>query len=287
MESGSISVLSVGRKLLNYSLPLLFSGACGFVINSVDRFYLRWYVPLSEVGLYTLAYRLGMPVSMAYSPVELYWAAQMHQILNHPEGAKQFPRLLTYVVLYLSVIALGITVFVEPVATLAIGPDFRGALKYVPWIALAGLIQPTAFMARSAIFVEGKTRLEVRIMAIGAALCLIGYAILIPRYGSWGGVAGTLIGFVTLFILGQWYAQRLRRYRFEYGRMVRIVISMVVIAQLCRWVSLDAGIWQIAWAIAAMAAFPLLLVVTGFLEPDERERILAIWKRFRGEAVGA
>ena len=279
--------LTVGRKLLGYSLPLLFSDLCGFVINSSDRIFLRWYVPLSEVGLYTLAYRLGMLVTMAYSPVELYWGAQMHVILPRPESAKDFPRLLTYVTLYLAIVALALTLFVEPVANLAIGRDFRGALKYVPWIALASLIRQTAIMARSAIFVEGKTNLEVKITAVGALLCIISYAVLIPRYGSWGCVAGTLAGYLALLIVGQWYAQRLRSFRFEYGRLAKIVACMVLVALLCRWISLDAGIWQIAWAVAAMAAFPLLLLLTGFLEPDERESVLSPQLRYFPAAVRA
>lgn len=62
---------------------------------------------------------------------------------------------------------------------------------------------------------------------------------------------------------------------------------LFVIAQLCRWVTLATSVRQITWTVAAMAAVPLLLLLTGFFEPDERERVLAVWKRFRGQPVGA
>ena len=94
--------------------------------------------------------------------------------------------------------------------------------------------------------------------------------LLIPRYGSWGAVAATLIGFIALLVGGQIYSQRLWPCRFEFGRLARIAVCMAAVVMLGRWIPPKAGIWQFLMAAAVMAAFPVLLFITGFFHADER-----------------
>jgi O-antigen/teichoic acid export membrane protein len=266
--------LHTARKLVRYSLPLLISGFAIFLINSADRLVLRHFVSLDEVGLYALAYRLGMLVSYVYTPIELYWSSQMFLALKHSDGHTGYARAATYVMLILTVVTLGLSIFARPALAIAV-PTFQASAKYVPWVALACLIRAVAAFCRSAIYVEGKTRLEARVTVISAMACVAGYALLIPRFGSWGAIAATFIGVGSLLVLGQWFAQSLRSINFEYRRIAQIAICATVVVLLNSAAAANTVATQFAVGIVLLMAFPGLLAFSGFFNEEERRRISA------------
>jgi len=97
----------VFARMFRFSLPLGFSLIAMFVINFGDQFILRRYRSLAEVGIYALAYRIGLGVSLAYNSFHAYWTAQVYQILQRDDADGVFARLLTYAALLVSVATRG------------------------------------------------------------------------------------------------------------------------------------------------------------------------------------
>jgi O-antigen/teichoic acid export membrane protein len=271
----------VNRALVRYSLPLLVSGMCIFAINSGDRLFLRWWVPLEQVGLYTLAYKLGMLVMYAFTPVELYWQSQMFEIMRRPEGHRRYAQWVTYVILLLTVVAVGVSVFARPMLGIAVGPAFRDAAKYVPWIAFACLIRGGAILARSSFLVEGKPQFEAAVTGVAAVATLVAYAVLIPRFGTWGAVAATFVGFITLLVAGRYYAQKLRPYALEYRRLSLIGIAAAISLTLSMAYRPHALWQQFGWATLAFSVFPAIVLCSGFLSREEREPLAGVLRHFR------
>src|SRR5690606_37597938 len=63
--SRSIKTDKVYRKqALSYSVPLIFHTFGGYVINFSDRFFLLLMLGMSDVGVYSVAYQIGMVISL-------------------------------------------------------------------------------------------------------------------------------------------------------------------------------------------------------------------------------
>jgi O-antigen/teichoic acid export membrane protein len=225
-----------------------------------------------------------MLVSYVYTPIELYWYSQMFVALQKPEGQSGYARAATYVMLIGTVVTLCLSLFARPAFEIAV-PTFQASAKYVPWVALACLIRAIAAFCRSAIYVEGKTRIEARVTVTSALVCLAGYALLIPRFGSWGAIAATLIGVGSLLVLGQWFAQRLRPVPFEYRRLAQIAICAIVVVLLNYAASANSLPAQFAIGAALLMAFPGLLAFSGFFNNEERRKISAGLRRLRQSAL--
>jgi O-antigen/teichoic acid export membrane protein len=228
-------------------------------------------VPLAGIGIYSLAYKIGMAVSHVHQPFETYWRAQVFKLLKLEKGEQIYERTATYLSLVLTSVALVLVLFLDPLMNVMVGPDFREAGVYVPWIAAVYLVRAFGDYLRTIIRVEGKTGREAQVTTISALVCLAGYALLIPRYHLWGAIAATGVCFAVALVLSWRQAQRTRPFHFELRRMAVIVLSAALIAVAFRLLRPEDLWLQIPIALACLAAYPALLVASQVPNAEERE----------------
>jgi O-antigen/teichoic acid export membrane protein len=120
---------------------------------------------------------------------------------------------------------------------------------------------------------EGRPGLEARVNTVGSLVCLAGYALLIPKFRLWGAIIATLIGFGVILVYGFWEAQRVRRFRFEYGRLLRIALFAVITVGVFQAVR-PADLWlQAALACLFSGAYAAALWTVCF-DADERTAVM-------------
>ncbi len=270
-----VSSMRVVYSLLKYSAPLGLGGFGFLIIHYGDRYFLQHFVSLSEIGIYSLAYKLGMLVSYCLMPFEIYWSAQKFRLVRGAEGEKLFVRVFTYEVLALGFVVVALTLFADPVIHFMAAPAFAPAAQYVPWIALAYWIRTIGSYFRNVFMLEAKTRLDAIIVWLSAAACLAGYTLLIPRYHLWGAVIATGGAFVIMAIASFIIAERVRPYHYEYLRFGQIALAMAAPVVLYRFVRPEAVWLQIVWAAVLLLVFPAILWMTGFLASDEKKLLRA------------
>jgi O-antigen/teichoic acid export membrane protein len=271
------------RRLLVYGAPLGAGGLAQLVIHYGDRFFLRQYATLADIGIYALAYKLGMLVANLQVPFETYWRAQVFQIIRRPDGELIYVRVCTYLTLALTTFLVLLFGYSVPVLNIMAGAEFRVAAQYVPIIALAYIIRALAAHFRTMFLIEGKTIREVVVSWLGMGVCLGGYAVLIPRMTLWGAVLATLLAFSVMFVVGLWQAQRMRRVPYEYGRMMKVAAAATPAALLCWWYKPGGLVAQFALGTAAVLIYGGLLWMMGFLTAEERAKVkqAAAWLRRR------
>lgn len=261
----------LARDVVRYSFPLGFSGLGMFVLNFGDRYFLQRTVTLADVGIYALAYKFGMLVSYLQSPFDTYWRSQMYSIMEKTNGRWLYVRVCTYLTLGLAFFAVCLSLISGPLLRLTVARGYWPAAALIPWIAAAYVIRALGAQFRCVFFLEGETRKELLVTGSGGLVCLAGYAALIPRFGAWGAVASTLVGFTWMLIFGFWQAQRVRHFAFEYRRLAIIAVAssgsvalLHVIPIWNDWVELIVGMLLIV-------IFPAILYTLRFLDKEEVE----------------
>jgi O-antigen/teichoic acid export membrane protein len=210
--------------IIKYSLPLVLSGLAVFLIHYGDRVFLRTYVSLDVLGVYSLAYKIGMSVAFIHQPFIMHWNAHVCEIVQGVNGDRTFARATTYLTAILTSGALALSILCAPALRLTVGSGFWGAATLVPLLATAYLIRALGAHLQSVFIVAGKPGLEARVNTVGSLACVVAYAVLIPRFKAAGAAWATLIGFTVILLYGFWQAQRLRAFPFEYGRLARIAL---------------------------------------------------------------
>ncbi len=257
-------------RMIRYGAPLGIGGIGILIIHYGDRAFLRQYVGLADIGVYSLAYKLGMLISYIQLPFDMYWRSQMYKIMAQPDGEKTYIRVATYLTVCVAYCCLGLASLAAPVLTLAVGLEFRPAATYVGWIALAYAIRTVGTHFCSIFLIEGKTFLESLVVWISGLACLAAYAVLIPRYQIWGAIIATNIAFAIMLSAAYILGQMVRPFAFEIRRILQciVVTSLLVLAH--SQMPAESFVLQLRSALIVTLGFPLLLWITGFIREDER-----------------
>ena len=184
---GGISRREV-RLQLAFGLPAVISGLMYFMNTAGDRFWIKRYCDLADVGIYGLAARIGMLIHvLLIIPFGQIWTPVRLEMKDKPGAAEFFGRVLTYYLLAGLTFALTLTLFSpEVVGLLARQADYAAAARVVPLVVCAHLIYGTAGVLDAGITFS--RRIHLLALMSGAALtsnCLFNW-VLIPHFGFMG-----------------------------------------------------------------------------------------------------
>lgn len=268
-------------RMLRFSFPLAMGGLAMFILHFGDSFVLPHFRPYGDLGLYRLAYKVAMLVSAAYGAFGMYWYAQVFQIMRRQDAHVVFARLITYVLLGVSYFSLCLIVCARPALRKIAGPAFQDCASLIPLLVIAYFLRSIGDFMRGLFLFEGRPGYDAILTWTGAAVCIGGYALLIPPYGVWGAEYATLAAFAILAIISIIWTYRLHPYRVEAARLVKIGIASAA-ASAC-WAMLRGPSFPrlLVAAAAALIAFPLLLWILRFPTPGEIETGREVIRRGR------
>jgi len=213
---------SLFKRLFRYSLTLSIGGAALFIMNFADRFFLQRFTTLANIGLYSLAYKIAMLISYCHSSFHTYWSSQMYDLAHQKSYAMYFSRVFTYLSLVLATVSVVISLSSGIVLHILTTPPFFAARRLVPILLLAYCLRAVGDYFRSVLYIENQPGRDAQINWLGAGLCLIGYAVLIPGLKVWGAAIATVLAFAVVAVVAFIWARRLRSFVLEWHRLAAI-----------------------------------------------------------------
>jgi O-antigen/teichoic acid export membrane protein len=269
-------------RMLRFSVPIGLSVIAGFAMNFGDQFVLRHYRSLGEVGIYALAYRIGLLVWVANSSFQAYWGAQVYQILQREDADTVFARLFTYAILMVSLVTLMLTLGAEPGMRILVPADFRPAAPLIPVIAAANGIRSIGEFLRYRFLAAGRPGYKTYCDWAALVVCLVLYFLLIPRYGMWGAAIATLGTFVALAVISVAATYRMSPYQVEGVRLLKLGSVLAVVGILYYTVPVSSLVLQIGWSALLLALFPAGLWLLRFPTPGEWQGLRSAAQKLAG-----
>ena len=218
-------------EMLAYGLPLIVSDISAFVLAFSDRFFLNYYTNLSDVGIYSLAYKFGMLLSMVFvAPFTQIWSARMFEIYHKENSKELISKVLTLFLFGALIINLAISVLTKDVLRLISNEAYWSAYKLVPVISLAYVFNGIVYIVGLGILATGKTKLSALAMILAMAVNIGFNFILIPHWGKAGAAYATLISYLFRVILIYVFSQSLFKIKYEWKALIFIgCISLGII----------------------------------------------------------
>lgn len=275
-------------RMLRFSIPAAVTGICLFVVHFGDRFIIPRYHPMSELGIYSLAYKIGMMVNLAHIAFHSYWSAQVYAIMKREDANAVFGRIFTYMMLILAACALTLVFSARPVLRIMAPPSFFPASALVPLIVAAYVARAVGDFFRCLFLVENRPGSDAICNVAGLVVCLVLYFSLIPPFGIWGASIATLVTFVVIAAIAIIWTYQLRPYLLEAARLVKIGVLAVGLISLHYAFAFENLPMQIVSAAALLALFPVGLWMLRFLTPGEWRTARSALDRlpWRRSAVG-
>ena len=259
------------KELLSYSLPIAVSTVMAIVMTLSDRFILKHYYDLGDVGQYSLAYKISNLIKLfiVRSFIKSY-SFKYYYDINNEDNDPFFYKSLTYFTFVAVYSGLFLSIFSGMVIkAFTDNADYYNSYFIVPYL-IVGII---LFGIRSMLTLPlGKLKKSktISIIAIGTGLVnVILNLLFIPHYGSIGAAGATGIAqglaLVVCLILN-------KKYGFASYEVVKYIKAFVIgIGLIYAWMAIpELNIFtQLMINIAIMILYPFLLMAIGFFEKKE------------------
>lgn len=199
------------KHALGYGLPLIPHIISGTLLTYLDRIFITNMVGISETGIYTVGYKIGMIIMVIASSFNKAWSPWLFEKLNKGnKGIKKKIVKFTYLYFIVIILLANVLAFTAPLfLRYFIGENFYTADKYIAWIAWGYAFNGMYYMVSGYIFYEEKTKYLAWVTLVSAIVNIALNYILISIFGAIGAAIATTITFFVMFILTWFISSRI------------------------------------------------------------------------------
>lgn len=204
--------ITLFRKMLHYSLPLLFAGLAGMVNETFDRVLIKYLIPdknnaMYQLGIYGANYKISILMTLFIQTFRFAADPFFFNQSKEKNASELYARVMKYFIIFGLVIFLGVTLFLHYIQFF-IGKEFREGLFIVPILLLANLFLGIFFNLSIWYKLTNKTLYGAYLAGIGAVITIILNIILIPLMGYAGAAWTTLACYATMTIISFLWGQK-------------------------------------------------------------------------------
>jgi O-antigen/teichoic acid export membrane protein len=269
---------------LAFSLPLVPHMLAGWILEMSDRAILARFLPLRDVGIYTLGYQLGAAVGLLTTAFNAAWVPLLFGTLKSEGegGHRKLARLATYYTVALCFVGLGWSLLVKYVVTFMVGPEFREAHRITPWVVGGYVFAGLYLIPTNLLFWRRQTRV-IPLATLAAGVVNVGLNVtLVPRYGAIAAAWSTLAAYAVLLLITWRSAERRHPFPYEYRRLataVGLALGLYVAGVIVPFPTLTV---EAAGRTLLWLGFPLGLVALRLFDRAELAAIEGLVRRRLG-----
>ncbi len=274
------------KEMLKYGLPLIPGSLANFVVLVSDRYIVKIFGSLSDVGIYSLSYRFGiMPHTLITVPFNQVWGVRRFELMKRDDAEELFGRIITYFIFLLTFIGLGISVLAKDTLYIIADSKFWDAYKYIPILLLSYIVYGLYFHFVMGILLAKKTKYISYIDIVNGIINIVLNIFLIKAYGLYGAAYATLISYTTRIVMVYLVSSRLQKIYFEFDRVLKILLSAGLIFIFCFFIDSHSAVTSLSIKFVIACLFPLILYVFKFYSHSELSKVKMVFVKRSLRAV--
>ncbi|MBL8151205.1 MAG: oligosaccharide flippase family protein [Blastocatellia bacterium] len=268
------------RKMLAFGSPIIFGRLAAVCFQYIDRFFLEHYVNLRVVGLYALGNQLSTPITLLVTtPFSMIWANMQFSTMKDKDAEEYYSRMLTYVLLAASILAMPVVVLVEDVLRIFAPMKYWETATVVPWLVFGAVLDAVIPTLNVGINIKRKN-LTNPLIVIMSALVNVGLNfLLIPHYSMLGAAIATAASYVFMAFLRYYISNYYMPIRYEWRRVLKIVFVSFLLFGLSRYVVIERPIYSFLAKFPFAIALPFTLYLIGFYDSKELAKASELIKK--------
>lgn len=282
--------LEFDRKLLKdmfvFGFPTLPASLSQIVLQVSDRIIVKQLCGSEILGLYSVNYRLGIPMMLFVSLFEYAWKPFYLSHFEDSDAKQLFSRIFTYFTLTAGVVFIGAALFLSDFVQLpsiggrVINPQYYSGMNIIPIILLAYFFNGAYNQFAAGIQITKTTKyLPIPLLIAGAVNIAANYA-LIPIYGYEVAAWTTLLSYFIAAGILYYYSQKVYPLQYEWKRVGIIAVATAATYFAAMELTVfEVSLENVLIKIATLAIFVGLLKVLGFFNQSELALIKRIIRR--------
>jgi O-antigen/teichoic acid export membrane protein len=262
--------MNVLRKSLAFGLPRVPHGFALQLMSVGDRFVMTRYLPVQDIGVYSIGVSFGLVEKIVLGAFEYAWAPFYYATAREPDAERVFSTVATYGVAVLALMTAGLSAVAADLLNVVTHGQYVAAAGVVTWTAIGVFFYGVYLLTSIGLNITSRTGYYPVTTAIGAALNIALNFALLPTFGIIGAAWANGAAYAVQAGLAYGFSQRFYPVRYEYGRLSRAVAAALLayfVAKALPAMPPVAGIVTRGATVAAIMA--VLLWITRFFNADE------------------
>src|SRR3954447_8065794 len=258
------------RRLFRFGLPTMPAEVSLYLLNFVDRLIITRSLGLAEAGLYSLAAKFAQAVNVLVRGFQLAWPPLAYSIRDDDEARRAYAVIVTLFVAGCAWAVAGMWLFSRYIVRALAAPKFFESFEAIGLLSTAVTLYALYLVLVVILGRTGRTEFNFP-AAIGALVTNVALnLLLVPPLGIVGAGLALVASYLVVLGLMYVFTQRLFPAPYEWGRLLRVVLTVAALVALAELLVPTSGAAGLLLRAVLFAAYPLLLFATGFFTPGER-----------------
>jgi O-antigen/teichoic acid export membrane protein len=258
------------RRLFRFGLPTMPAEVSLYLLNFVDRLIIVRSVGLAEAGLYSLAVKFAQAVNVLVRGFQLAWPPLAYSIRDDGEARRAYATVVTLFVAGCAFVVTAMWLFSRWIVRALAAPEFFDSYEAIGLISTAVTLYALYLVLVVILGRTGRTEFNFP-AAIGALAANVALnLVLVPPLGIVGAGLALIASYLVVLGLMYVFTQRLFPVPYEWGRLLRVVLTVALLVGVAELLVPSAGAAGLLLRVALLAAYPVALFGTGFFTPGER-----------------
>ncbi|SDT90957.1 Membrane protein involved in the export of O-antigen and teichoic acid [Geopseudomonas guangdongensis] len=227
-------------RLLAFGTPFIFTEVAYWLFASIDRWMLAAMAGVSEVGIYSVAFRFSTLAVFVATAFGMAWSPYAVKVrADHPQSHRQvYAEVLLILLVVMLCVAGSIALFAGEFIGAIMSPDYAAATIPLTVLCFTAVFQATQQVTAIGISLANRTKIFAGLAWAAAILNVALNFWLIPWFGATGAATATLISCMLLsggFLL---FTQRLYPLPISWIRLLWLcLLGAVVFFSSIHWLS--------------------------------------------------
>ena len=232
-----IECISLNRiiNLLKYGLPLAGVAIVGYLLNSIDTFFLKSLSTYEEIGFYAIASKITGFLSVIQSAFGTFWIPTSYRWYSEGKPIEKYEQAGRLLALLMSLIFVGI-LLLRDLIPIVISKDYKNALPIIPFLLFYPIMYTLGITTELGIQFKKKTNYSLVISIIALFVNAILNYILIPILGGRGAAITTGISYILFFWMKTIKSRQLWE-KFDIGYLVKVNAILLICSIINTFVS--------------------------------------------------
>ena len=197
------SVLNSSKTIFSFGLPLIFSSFGFYLLFSFDKIMLGRYQPNKELTFYYVAFLFINGFMMLFKVLYAVFMPYLAEISILPQEIikKKFELFFRWFLQITILLSLGMYFLIDPIIKILYGSDYYPSiiifrLLIIMFFLRAAYHPPGMFLIN--VFGKSKQAFLLNLALVSTTVLLD--IILIPRYGYFGAIVASIVGYCVLWM---------------------------------------------------------------------------------------
>lgn len=226
--------LRLAEKMVRFCWPLWIGGLAGLYIGSANRYFLRLFSSLDDIGIFELAVKFSTIISiLVWDPFAQFWQVERFRYYQRGNAETVFQNVFHFISTFLVLAALGVAIFAEPVIRIMADEAFYNAALSVPFLAFSSVFSSLIAFSNFSFLVTEKTGWISRNNYLTAIIITVFYFVMIPLGGHIGAAVAFMLAQAVQFLIVHHSARRF----YDMGIPLKNFLIILMISAIACWIS--------------------------------------------------